>query len=313
MACIAYSNSDYFLFFTLLCSSFIYAWAFSIYKSVEKSASAILYNLYALMIYLVLTGGAQGTGPIWIFIVSPVTFSIRGLRRGIFDILLFLLAVVLAFYCAHTFSFYDYQPSQFPYRILFSFIIVAMLSGFYENSREKYNQKILALSKKNELLATIDPLTGLPNRRYTMNKLKEFKLALTKEQTPFVLILCDVDNFKKVNDEYGHSFGDEALIHLANILNQHTPNNAVASRWGGEEFLIAIPHVFNAKGEEIANKIHAALKQFPVNTSSQSLSLTISMGVVQSRESDSIDLDIKRADELLYKAKEQGKNRTCSE
>ena len=313
MACIAYSNSDYFLFSTLMCSSFIYAWALSIYKSVEKSASAILYNLYALMIYLVLTGGAQGTGPIWIFIVSPVTFSIRGLRRGIFDILLFLLAVVFAFYCAHTFSFYDYQPSQFPYRILFSFIIVAMLSGFYENSREKYNQKILALSKKNELLATIDPLTGLPNRRYTMNKLKEFKLALTKEQTPFVLILCDIDNFKKVNDEYGHSFGDEALIHLANILNQHIPNNAVASRWGGEEFLIAIPHVFNAKGEEIANKIHVALKQFPVNTSSHSLSLTISMGVVQSRESDSIDIDIKRADELLYKAKEQGKNRTCSE
>ena len=313
MGCIALTNSDYFLFFTLICSSLIYAWALSVYKNLEKSASAILYNLYALMIYLVLTGGAQGTGPIWIFIVSPVTFSIRGLKRGIVDIVLFLLAVILAFYCAHTFSIYNYQPDQFPYRVIFSFIIVAMLSGFYENSREKYNQKILALSKKNELLATIDPLTGLPNRRFTMNKLSEFKLALTKEQTPFVLILCDVDNFKKVNDEYGHSFGDEALIHLANILKQHIPKNAVASRWGGEEFLIAIPNVFNAKGVEISNKIHAALKQFPVNTSSASLSLTISMGVVQSHESDSIDIDIKRADELLYKAKEQGKNKTCSE
>ena len=90
MGWIALTNSDYFLFFTLICSSLVYAWALSVYKNLEKSASAILYNLYALMIYLVLTGGAQGTGPIWIFIVSPVTFSIRGLKRGIVDIVLFL-------------------------------------------------------------------------------------------------------------------------------------------------------------------------------------------------------------------------------
>ena len=91
MACIALINSSYLLALTLLTSSFVYLWAFSLVMGLERSATAILYNLYALMFYLVLTGGAQGTGPIWIFIVSPVTYSIRGLKRGTFDIILFLL------------------------------------------------------------------------------------------------------------------------------------------------------------------------------------------------------------------------------
>lgn len=187
-----------------------------------------------------------------------------------------------------------------------------MLSGFYENSREKHHNKIITLSQRNELLATMDPLTSLPNRRYTMDKLKEFKSGLSGKKIPLVLMLCDVDNFKKVNDKYGHSFGDEALIHLARVLEQSTPNSAVASRWGGEEFLIAIPSITLNEGIDLANKIHTSLKNNAVNKLSHNVNLTISIGVIQCDENRCIDLDIKFADELLYKAKEQGKNRTCS-
>ena len=312
MSCIAFTNDEHLLFMMLLCSSFIYIWALISYINVEKSANTILYNLYVLMIYLVLTGGVEGTGPIWIFIVSPVTFSIRGLKRGTFDIVLFLIAVILAFYFADTFDIYNYEPNQYTYRVLFSFIIVAMLSAFYEYTREKYNDKIIALSQKNEVLATIDPLTNLPNRRYTMKKLEEFKLALSRDQTPFVIMLCDVDNFKKINDVYGHDIGDEALTHLANTLKQNIPDKALVSRWGGEEFLIAIPNAVKEKGVEVANKIHASLKNNSICELPESVNLTISIGVIQCLEARSIDLDIKHADELLYTAKEQGKNRTCS-
>ncbi|WP_242401464.1 GGDEF domain-containing protein [Pseudoalteromonas sp. BSi20495] len=312
MSCIAFINSEYFLFVTLFGSSLIYIWAFNVYKEVEKSANAILYNLYGLMLYLVVTGGAEGTGPIWIFIVSPVTYSIRGLKRGTSDIFIFLLAIMLGFYCADMFNIYEYKPAQFPYRIVFSFIIVALLTGFYEQSREKYSNKIIALSQRNERLATIDPLTELPNRRHAMNKLSEFKKEHAYKGIPFVLLLADVDNFKKINDKYGHNFGDEALIHLAKIFKKNIPQNAVASRWGGEEFLIAIPNVSVTEGVNVADKIHDSLKKAAVSLRTNTVNLTISIGVVQSEENRSIDLDIKHADQQLYKAKEQGKNRTCS-
>ena len=312
MASLAFINSGYLLAFTLVVSSFVYVSAFNIARGLEKSATVILYNLYALMFYLVLTGGAQGTGPIWIFIVSPVTYSIRGLKRGTFDIVLFLLAIILGFYCTDTFNIYDYSPEQFPIRILLAFIIVASLSGYYEFSKEKYSSKIIALSQKNEFLATIDPLTNLPNRRFTMNKLVTFKNELKNNNIPFVILLADVDNFKKINDQYGHDFGDEALIHLAKAFEKSIPQNAIASRWGGEEFLIVIPNATVDEGEQIAEKIHNLLKISAVSLFSDSINMTLSIGITSANAERSIDLDIKCADELLYKAKEQGKNRTCS-
>jgi len=283
MASLAFINNSYLLAFTLVASSFVYLLAFNIGRGVEKSATIILYNLYALMFYLVLTGGAQGTGPIWIFIVSPVTYSIRGLKRGTYDIVLFLSAIVLGFYCADTFNIYDYNPEQFPVRIILAFIIVASLSGYYEFSREKYSSKLIALSQKNEFLATIDPLTNLPNRRFTMNKLIVFKNELKNNNIPFVILLADVDNF-----------------------------NAIASRWGGEEFLIVIPDATVEQGELVAEKIHNALESSAVSLFSDSVNITLSIGITAANAERSIDLDIKHADELLYKAKEQGKNRTCS-
>ncbi len=99
-----------------------------------------------------ISGGAEGTGPIWIFIVSPVTYYIRGLNKGTFDIVVFLCAVIAGFFITDNFNIYYYQPEELPLRVVISFIIVALFSGFYECSREKYNKKIVALSQKMNVL-----------------------------------------------------------------------------------------------------------------------------------------------------------------
>jgi len=225
---------------------------------------------------------------------------------------LFLLGIFLGFYCAETFIIYTNIPENFLLRSIFPFIILRRLGGTYGFSREKYSSKIIALSQKNEFLATIDPLTNLPNRRYTMNKLVAFKSELKDNNTPFVILLADVDNFKKINDQFGHDFGDEALIQLAKTFDKSIPKNAIASRWGGEEFLIVIPNATVEQGEQVAEKIHNTLKASAVSLFSDSTNITLSIGVISASAERSIDLDIKRADELLYKAKAQGKNRTCS-
>lgn len=312
MACNAFSQSNPILGVMLIISAGGYAWAFSLYRAIEKSATTILYNLYCLMLYLVISGGVEGTGPIWIFIVSPVTYSVRGLKKGTIDIILFLLAVIAGFIVTDIFNIYDYQPEQLPLRVVISFIIVALLSGFYERSREKYNEEILALSQKNEHLAKTDHLTDLPNRRFMMKELIELKHAHQKTNQPYVILLADIDNFKCINDNYGHDFGDEALIQLANVLKKSIPKQGVASRWGGEEFLITLPGCSKEQGLRIAENIHHELQTNHVHMHGKSIALTLSMGLVQSQVSTTTAQDIKLADEHLYKAKEQGKSQTCS-
>ncbi|MDV7105532.1 GGDEF domain-containing protein [Vibrio sp. TH_r3] len=311
MACVAMSNADIVLGILLLVSAGLYAWAF-LYSAVEKSATTILYNLYCLMLYLVITGGVEGTGPIWIFIVSPVAYSIRGLKKGTIDIVVFLFVVIAGFIITDNYNIYDYQPEALPLRVVISFIIVALLTGFYERLREKYNEEIVALSQKNERLATIDFVTDLPNRRFMMKELVELKHRHKKTKQPYVILLADVDNFKKINDNYGHDLGDEALTQLANILKKSMPTQGIASRWGGEEFLIALPNSDKALGQSIAEKIHAELQKTTIYMNGKSVALTLSIGLVQSQLDKTIAQDIKLADERLYKAKEQGKNRTCS-
>jgi diguanylate cyclase (GGDEF)-like protein len=307
MAMIALFNNQPILAYPLLGSSALFASSFFLGDRVEISSLIVLYTLYALMIYLVLTGGSHGTGPIWIFIVSPVTFFVRGFKRGIIDLIIFVICVTGAFYLSSYFKFYSGYSVYFPIRIIASFIIVALLSGFYEYFRQMYSHRLIELVQKNEYLATRDPLTNLPNRRYAMEELEQFE---AQQQTASIII-ADVDNFKDINDQYGHSVGDEVLKHLAELFVAQLSENDMVARWGGEEFLFFLRHKNKQKATQFANDIHHALSQNRLDIGVNQLAVTVSMGISKLTADVSIDKAMHKADELLYQAKEQGKNKTC--
>ncbi|MEO2268187.1 diguanylate cyclase [Pseudoalteromonas sp. YIC-656] len=271
-------------------------------------AVVMLYTLYFLMGYLVISGGSHGTGPLWLFIVSPVTFFIRGLKRGAFDLVLLAGTISVLFIYTPEIGLYDYQSFYFPSRVMLCFSILCVLGGFYEYYRNKYSLQLMQQVEINRKMASTDSMTELYNRRYTLECLEGRHYG-----EDAVFILMDVDNFKQINDNYGHVIGDEVLMYIADTLRKVCAGDGIVSRWGGEEFLIVVQSQHAHKAHTIAKSIHESLRASPFKRDIHQFNVTLSIGVHQRQAGESIDHCLNIADKRLYKAKTSGKNRTVSD
>lgn len=166
------------------------------------------------------------------------------------------------------------------------------------------------LRRKNEQLheKTIrDGLTKLYNHKYSIELIeKEInKLNSEANRKELSLMMLDIDYFKKVNDVYGHLFGDYILETISNIFVNNINDNGYVGRFGGEEFIIILPHIGIGKAYDIGEEIRNAIEKYKFKND---LKLTISIGIKQYKNESSVQL-IKNADDLLYKAKQNGRNR----
>ncbi len=162
--------------------------------------------------------------------------------------------------------------------------------------------------KRLEHAATVDSLTKLYNRTH-FNNLLEFEFSRQQRNRQHAsLILCDIDDFKKINDTYGHLFGDKALRHVADTIAHSIRKHDIAARWGGEEFIILLPDTDLEKALHVAQKICHAIAHAEFQ---KTITITASFGVTQLRRSDNTASWFGRTDEALYKAKQQGKNRVA--
>ena len=172
---------------------------------------------------------------------------------------------------------------------------------------EETNQKLEFANEKLKMAAIIDGLTGLYNRKEIQSRIEKALLEVGQEK--FSLVMLDIDNFKQVNDTYGHQEGDSVIIGLANILqNEHAEyrKNVSSGRWGGEEFMMLL------QGTEASSAAYIAdlIRQCFANTDFPSIRpQTVSLGVTQAKEEDTLDTLCTRVDMALYKAKKSGKNR----
>ncbi|HEY9576833.1 MAG TPA: GGDEF domain-containing protein, partial [Pseudobacillus sp.] len=151
--------------------------------------------------------------------------------------------------------------------------------------------------------SSTDPLTGLHNRRAMTNCLSQ----LATNQSPFSIILLDIDHFKKVNDSYGHAVGDEVLVFLSHLMRETTREEDICCRYGGEEFLIILPKADLQLAEHLAEKLRSRLEK---SISPTGKSITISAGVSSFPDDATAPNElINLADQCLYKAKQTGRNR----
>lgn len=159
-------------------------------------------------------------------------------------------------------------------------------------------------------LAKTDDLTGINNRRqlFTLGN-RELNRA-KRYQHPFTVIMLDIDNFKEVNDTYGHAIGDEALKSLAKLCQINIRKIDILGRYGGEEFVILLPNTNLYQGNEIADRLRVQVEDTTINTDAGEIKITISLGLAQMDSSTpTLAALIDRADTALYQAKNTGRNR----
>jgi diguanylate cyclase (GGDEF)-like protein len=155
-----------------------------------------------------------------------------------------------------------------------------------------------------------DGLTGIYNRRFLQTKI-EIEIARSKRyQLPLSLIFIDIDNFKSINDEYGHHAGDHVLQGLVNICQTMLRDQDVFARYGGEEFIIMLPETTLEYAYEIAEEIRSLIENTKIVSENHNISFTSSFGVIQgvSDEDSTVEQFINRVDKALYKSKSRGKN-----
>jgi diguanylate cyclase (GGDEF)-like protein len=159
-------------------------------------------------------------------------------------------------------------------------------------------------------LASIDMLTGVSNRRHFFEQAAAILDALGPAQASACLFMIDIDNFKSVNDNFGHRTGDQALVGVAERCKAALRATDVLARVGGEEFMALLPETGLDKARQIAARLLHAVSSHPIPTSAGDLQLTISVGVAIAPPDElDIDLLIEQADAALYRAKRSGRNR----
>lgn len=182
--------------------------------------------------------------------------------------------------------------------ILIVFVaLYTRLQTFYFNAKNSVRHM--------ERLASTDFLLGIANRRSMQIELT-YQLVYAEENgTSLSVVLLDIDHFKQINDTYGHPEGDAVLIEVSSLLQRSLNGRGLLGRWGGEEFLVVLPHFNSGEAKECADKIRRDIEIYPFKIGH----VTASFGVAEYQAGDKSEALLERADNALYKSKNLGRNR----
>lgn len=166
-----------------------------------------------------------------------------------------------------------------------------------------------AANERLERLAMTDPLTDCANRRHFMQRAAEMLTLSLRHGTPLSLAVLDLDNFKRINDTYGHPGGDAVLVMIGRLLTEHMRSTDLVGRVGGEEFALLLPHADADGAMLLATRLCEAVELSEVPAERGPIRVTVSIGVAELHPTDALDTLYARADAALYAAKQGGRNR----
>lgn len=307
---------------------FSVAFYFSLFWLITKTKrnrdKFIFYALIEIVVFACLgiycTGWGNGFAMFMLFIV-PIPFFLplkKTLLPYVLSIVDIVIFVVMKLFMTgrdgiYLIDSYTLENTVYLVNMLFGFIIMMYISSIYMFSREITNFKILTKNESLQKLASVDPLTQLFNRRAMMDFLKVIQNTSAQTGESYVIGLGDVDDFKHVNDTYGHDTGDEILRQVSGIMAQCVPAEGYICRWGGEEFLFAVPAADCAAGVKFANDIREKVGSRVFHSEKGDFSVTVTIGVCEVPAGENFERFIILADNRLYKGKTGGKNCVVSE
>lgn len=283
----------------------------------NQNLTRLLYGTMLIAI-AVIVSTAWFLGPIvptvaWLFDIPALAIFLLGTRRGLMAIVIFFVCVGLAL------KFGDAQPivadsvtTMVAYfiNVMGATLILVLQLSFYDASRRAMQEALRNKNRELEVLSTTDRLTGLFNRS-KLDQAFAFELVgSARNAQSLSIILVDLDHFKRVNDEFGHSVGDDVLVSMAALLRQVSRDTDILGRWGGEEFLLICTDTSLAGALMLAERLRSLIAGFNFP---QVGSKTASFGVSCYRDGDDARSMLIRADVALYRAKECGRNQVQAE
>ncbi len=293
--------------FGLLCVINVFLTRF---RAQEKKAEFLLFaaEAYVLLAFFLISGIPNGFSALWACLIPSFSLLIFGRYAGASYSLLAFLGIVFLFWTPFGRSLLHYHyTKEFMLRFPFFFSACFLLAFFVESIRAETQEQLLASRAKYKYLYQHDALTGLYNRYGFNRKVDEFLASPGKCKS--AVLIMDIDNFKMVNDRYGHSGGDEVLKEVADVVRKTVCEDNVYCRWGGEEFTV----FFHCSHDylDVAEQMRRRMEELEVVYKEYCIHITASIGIciTDSMETTTIAKLINRADQCLYKAKAEGKNR----
>lgn len=185
--------------------------------------------------------------------------------------------------------------------IISVFLIIALLSAFFRKTVDKSIDELM-------MLASVDPLTGLINRRTMYEMLDKVNKKAVSTGKSFSIFIADIDNFKIFNDQYGHDCGDAVLMQCAKTIQAIVRGNGEVARWGGEEFLVLHDSANHKTATTFAEELRSTIENTIFNYQEHTFTVSLTIGVATYRQGERISELVTRADHALIAGKKEGKN-----
>ncbi len=291
--------------------SLINIYIFTNTKFKDFGLTLMIYNTCFYIAFSTFLMGYDKNANVLLPLMILITFNFYAKKPGLLSI---NLGAILISYCFNLYVKYDvtsiYQEvTAYADYVNNMFAILGTVCFIYANSKiEEYAKSYTDMQIQNlSAEANIDFLTGLKNRRYMENFLKDLP-----SQSDAYLVIADIDYFKEVNDTYGHECGDYVLKETSKLLNNSFESNDATCRWGGEEFLIFVKNVPHVQIEDKLNDLRIQIEKNEFLYGDLGVHITITFGYTMINYNHSIDKNIRNADIALYYGKRSGRNKVIN-
>ena len=267
----------------------------------------ITFLMGCLCLYLYYSGGTENTGPLYYLVFPLVALFQQGIKAGGFSV----MALFIATWLLQSTGIFGFDTERYTFvfmtRLGTVYLIVVVLSFMFAYFRHEAERELLLTEGDLDQIVYSDILTGLPTQNLMGKLLYTEALRYERYQTPFCLMLLEIDQFQKLHIRYGAAFTNEVMVGMAEIFAGILRRQDIAGRWESNRFLILAPVTALAGGHILAQRLCqvVALHQFMIDR--QAMHFTLSIGLVEARSEDVSDT-VNRADELLYHARKAGGN-----
>lgn len=229
----------------------------------------------------------------------------------VFSALSTLVLIIIYFYSlTHppTFHLEEIKSGLYLFNLVSVAALITVFSGLFAYTSKQNESILLKTHEQLYITATTDSMTKLSNRMKTFDLIEDQIVRAKRTRKPFTLAIADIDDFKLVNDNYGHDTGDTVIVSIAQLMKNSLREQDIIGRWGGEEFMIILPDTNINDGKIVLEKLRNNIEKNSTIAKGTSINITITLGVAASNYAETIDEIIKLADNALYEGKRSTKN-----